>query len=59
MNPNGVTPADGDAKEYHLDPPTLKKIKEDLHNLILSHSKVYDLTDSKQEISKQQEISKK
>ena len=50
MNPNGVTPADGDAKEYHLDPPTLKKIKEDLHNLIFRHSKVYDLTDSKQEL---------
>ena len=41
---------DVNKNQYHLDPKTLAKLKDDLHNLILRHSTKYDLGNSKQEI---------
>ncbi len=52
MNGSEVTLADEGVNEkpYQLNPKTLTKIKHDLHDLILRHSRVYDLGNSKQEI---------
>ena len=52
MNASEVTLAvEGvNEKPYQLNPKTLTKIKHDLHDLILRHSRVYDLGNSKQEI---------
>ena len=41
---------DVNKNQYHLDPKTLAKLKDDLHNLILRHSTKYDLGNDIQEI---------